>query len=622
MAVLIPVFFLLVIVTTIAVPLWLLLKLIRFLMRTNQRFHRDPSPDVVVPSDFVPQRTFPLEADLMNSFPGGRRGLASTLIALGVLGDALIFRSTLGFGMSVWLLLTLAVAYRGMQRGTETWDRHRAIPLLASCVFAVLTSWRAAQPLQTMSMAIAFGSLALAAWPRAQGSLSDATAGDYLRVLRDDLLIGASLPIRTIRFFLRSNDPIRGNSRSNAAVVRGFMFAMPPLVLFATLLSRAEPAFARLLESIFNLGAIAAFLFHSGASAWIASAAIVPFVLREVYVRASRARRDPDRIEVNLEAMPEHEPGAEEFRPSMVFGITEANVLLGTIGALFLAYILVKAQTLFGDHAQILAKAHLSAAEYARTGFFELTAVAALAMVLLLVCGTTVSGAQEAGRRLYRILAGVVIGGVLLITLSAFQRMALYTDLHGLTRMRIYVFFALSGLALSFLWLAFTLFMEQPRRFAFGALLLIYATALGLEVVNVDALVANSNLSRQVAARSAAVDDSTFLATLDTAAFHDLGSDAVPSLVSGIERLPAERRELFTGLMVDPLRDPEKNWRSWTWGRDCAQRASARLPHAAPRPQPPVTVPIPDEAASMDSTSQSPTRNLRNESMEKAMRGR
>ena len=547
----------------------LVLGLVRVLNRSNPRVRRDTPAAVVVPSCFVSQRTFK-EADLMRSFPDGGRGLAMTLIALGVLGDALMFRSAIGFGMSAWLLLALAVSCRGMLNATDPSHRLRLVPFVASFVFAALTSWRAAQPLQMMSMTIAFGSLALAAWPRPEGSLADATPGDYLRVLRDDLRIGVTLPPRVMRFF-RSNDTSQGILKSNAAILRGILIAIPVLIVFTTLLANAEPAFARLVEMIVDLGAIATLVFHSAASLWIASAMILPFVMREVVVYVSPTPVD---------GPPSTGPMGSESRPGFAFGITEANVLLGTIGTLFIAYILVKAQTLFGDHARALAKAHITAAEYARTGFFELTTVAVLSMVLLLVCGTTVSRATESGRRMYRVLASILIGGVLLITLSAFQRMTLYTDMYGLTRMRIYVFFALSGLAISFLWLAFTIVTEQPRRFAFGALLMLYATALGLELVNVDAWVAISHLSRQVAARSRVADDETFLRGLNTSEFHDLGSDAVPTLVNGISRLPEERRILFTRLMVDPLRDPETDWRSWTWGRDRAQQASARLPRA------------------------------------------
>ncbi len=588
-------------VTSLILFAVLVLVLARILNRSNARVRRDTPAVVVVPSYFVSQSTF-TEADLMRSFPDGGRGLALTLIALGVLGDALMFRSAIGFGMSLWLLLALAVSCRGMLNATDPDHRLRWVPFVASFVFAALTSWRAAQPLQTMSLMIAFGSLALAAWPRAQGSLPDATTGDYLRVLRDDLRIALALPFRAWSV-LRTSKTSRGDSpKSNAAILRGILFAIPVVVVFATLLAKSEPAFARLLTSTIDFGTIMAFVFHSAASAWIAGGMILPIIMREVFVRVSSQHHDETPVTVELDGTLKADPVDSQARRGRAFGMTEANVLLGTIGALFIAYLLVKAQVLFGDHARILANAHVTAATYARTGFFELTAVAALSMVMLLVCATTVSDATETGRRLFRLLSSVVIGSVLLITLSAFQRMTLYTDMYGLTRMRIYVFFALSGLAISFLWLAFTIVTEQPRRFAFGALLMLYATALGLELVNVDAWVAGSHLSRQVAARSRVADDEAFLRVLNTSEFHDLGSDAMPTLVNGIARLPEERRILFTRLMVDPLRDPETDWRSWTWGRDRAQRASARLPHAPALPAPTVTVPDSVNAALPDTT--------------------
>ena len=72
--------------------------------------------------------------------------------------------------------------------------------------------------------------------------------------------------------------------------------------------------------------------------------------------------------------------------PSKTFGIgiIEIGTVLGAIDLLFLSFVIVQFRYLFGGHALVQATTGLTYAEYARRGFFELVAVAALVLPLLL----------------------------------------------------------------------------------------------------------------------------------------------------------------------------------------------------------------------------------------------
>jgi hypothetical protein len=100
----------------------------------------------------------------------------------------------------------------------------------------------------------------------------------------------------------------------------------------------------------------------------------------------------------------------------------------------------------------------LTYAEYARQGFFELVAVAALVLLLLLVAHEllrrhTVSPGQQ---WLFRALAGGQIVLLYVIMASAGQRMRLYQEAFGLTELRLYATAFMLWLAAVFAWFTVT----------------------------------------------------------------------------------------------------------------------------------------------------------------------
>jgi hypothetical protein len=65
-------------------------------------------------------------------------------------------------------------------------------------------------------------------------------------------------------------------------------------------------------------------------------------------------------------------------RPHLRIGGTEIVVALVALDLLFAAFVAVQARYLFGGGALVQAREHLTYAQYARHGFFELVAVSAL----------------------------------------------------------------------------------------------------------------------------------------------------------------------------------------------------------------------------------------------------
>jgi hypothetical protein len=176
---------------------------------------------------------------------------------------------------------------------------------------------------------------------------------------------------------------------------------------------------------------------------------------------------------------------------------------------------------LFGGSALVQARAHLTYAEYARHGFFELVAVSLLVLPVILAANAVVQARVQLVRR----LSAVLVALELVVAASALQRLRLYQAQFGLTELRLYATGIVIWLAFVFLWLAATT-LRGRRRFAVGAVVLGFAATAALNVVNPDAVIARTNLSRP---------------QVDAAYLGGLSDDAVPTLLT---RLPSLRQPL------------------------------------------------------------------------------
>jgi hypothetical protein len=205
----------------------------------------------------------------------------------------------------------------------------------------------------------------------------------------------------------------------------------------------------------------------------------------------------------------------------LTLGATEVAVALGALVLLFAAFVAVQARYLFGGSALVQARAHLTYAEYARHGFFELVAVSLLVLPVILAANAVVQARVQLVRR----LSAVLVALEFVVAASALQRLRLYQAQFGLTELRLYATGIVIWLAFVFLWLAATT-LRGRRRFAVGAVVLGFAATAALNVVNPDAVIARTNLSRP---------------QVDAAYLGGLSDDAVPTLLT---RLPSLRQPL------------------------------------------------------------------------------
>jgi hypothetical protein len=317
---------------------------------------------------------------------------------------------------------------------------------------------------------------------------------------------------------------------------------VPFLVVFGGLFVAADAVFRHLLESAVptSIPRLWPQLLIASGVAWASSG-----LLRDLGAHRESARLVPGDALVAR-------------KPSLSLGGTEIVVALAALDVLFAVFVAVQARYLFGGRAVVLGHEHLTYAAYARHGFFELLAVSALVVPVVVVANTI----TRDRRTLVSGLSCVLVLLELVVAASALQRMHVYVDQYGLTELRIYAVGSILWIAAVLLWALMTVVRGSGRPFAVGVVLAGFAATLALNAVNPDAVIARTNLDR---------------AKVDPAYLANLSDDAVPTLV---ERVPSIRnRELQASLAAALLdRRFARDLVGWN-----ASRVSARAAVAAHR---------------------------------------
>jgi hypothetical protein len=515
----------------------------------------EDAPTVSRPDDVVPSSTKPTQATEIvrvetaptpvptaaaptgplfgPQWPGpGREAPQPVLVAVliaGVVAAAALPWDRPGIG---WFVTTLTVALA--TAGTVAAYRP------AGPVSAVDTAVRVTWALATLAL-MAVSAVRAADWllalclPAAVVTGALAVAGG--RTLRGVFLGVMALPIaafRALPWGVRSAGTARGRANANslrtaAAAVIGLVL----LLVFGALLAGADAAFAKLLDGILptvDAGSVARWIFSFVVVGLGTLAACFLALAPPAFDGEASQRRRVRRVEW---ALP-----------------------VGALVLLFAAFVAVQATVLFGGRDYVLRTAGLTAAEYARAGFWQLLAVTVLTLVVLAVAAHLAARETVADRAWLRGLLGALAALTLVIVASALSRMWAYEQAYGFTRLRLLV-----GVFEIWLGVVFLLVMAAGIRLRQRATWLpsaVLGTAvlalLGIAALNPDRYIAEQNAIRFA--------DTNYI---DLYYLEDLSADAVPAL----DRLPEPYRQCALYDLYRELTDSESSeqWRHWNLGR-------------------------------------------------------
>jgi len=333
--------------------------------------------------------------------------------------------------------------------------------------------------------------------------------------------------------------------RNVRRVVLGVAIAAPVLVVFAALFASADQVFSNVLTNLFAFDAetVISHTFFIGFWAFLVAG----------YLRWS------------FLGQPLH---AFTPKPRTVSSVVPLATALGLLNALFLMFVVVQLRYFFGGAALVEQTSGLTYAEYARRGFFELMTASGLVLPILIGAEALVHRAAAPQVRVFRQLAGLLLGLLAVIMASALQRMRLYVSAFGLSTDRLYATAFMILLLGVFAWFAWTVLRGQRQRFVFGSLMQGLAVLAGLHLLNPDVFIVKTNLNRPAAERPF---DAKYALTL--------GGDAVPALLDAMPRLSAEDGCVVVHGLLARWDKEEIDWRTWNWSR--ARARSLVRNHAA-----------------------------------------
>lgn len=474
--------------------------------------------------------------------------------------DLLFWQREPGVNFPIFVLLVLAAGLylafaAGKRPAPASW---LLVPLLL--VFAVMFAVRREGLTTMLNLVYSLTGLAIFSVTLLGGQWLRYSLSDYFaRALR---LVGGSLSLPLRYFFGKraegdepASDSSTGARRLALPVLRGVLLAFPVVALLAALLASADPIFSQGLEGflrLFRLENLGEYIFRAF---YILAFGLV---LMGVYLFALTRSQDEKLI------------GLEKPWLTPFLGSIESTVILASVDLLFAVFVAVQFRYFFGGQANI----HLEGftyAEYARRGFSELVAVACVSLGLFLGLSSITRRETARQRSLFTALGIALVLLVLVILVSAFQRLLLYEAAYGFSRVRTYTHIFMIWLGLL---LIATILLEaagRPRAFALAAVIAALGFGLSLNAVNVDAFIARQNVNRALSGER----------ELDMAYLFSLSSDATPTLAQLFTTpgLPAPVKDRLGAVLacrsaLEVIRyEPEAGWPSFNYSHYAAGRA-------------------------------------------------
>ncbi len=469
----------------------------------------------------------------------GPNWLPSAALFAGVVGAVAIPGAPPGLGVAVTAVAVAAALVPALRARLNVWTVACGTLALALAGLAVVrdAEWLVALDLVA---ALAVGSIVLAGGSNFRELMRGAVS----------LLIASPMAPAYIAKPVAAR-VTRAPVRRWGPAARGAVVSVGLLAVFGALFASADRAFGELAAALVPAvsldlipARVAVFLFVVGA---VSAGAVVAARVEPVGISAGLHR-------LAALMLAPLDPARVSRRPSRL----EWVLPLALLDALFAVFVGVQFAVFFGGREHLLATPGLTAAEYARSGFFQLLAVC---LLTLAVIATTVSWVDAAERRLLRVLFGPLCALTGVVLVSAALRLHHYQEAFGYTRLRMVVSAVMAVIAVALLLVLIAGATWRVSWLPRAVLVTGVAALLTLNIVNADAFIAARNIDRASAG-----------ATLDTAYLSGLSADAVPTLL----RLPEPARSC----VLDGMRDRraltgDGGWRGLNLARNRARSVFA-----------------------------------------------
>ncbi len=251
-------------------------------------------------------------------------------------------------------------------------------------------------------------------------------------------------------------------------------------------------------------------------------------------------------------------PRATADRPHRSKYGLEWTVPLGVLVLLFSVFVAVRLVALFGGTEYVLRTSGLTAAEYARGGFWQLCAVTVLTLAIVAAALRWAPDVTRADRLRQRVLLGALSGLSLVLVGSALSRMWTYQEAYGFTVLRLLVEVCELWFGAVFVLVIASLVKLRSTWLPRAAVGTAAAALLTLAILDPERLIADANLDRAAAGKP-----------LDHSYLEGFSTDVVP-VVSA--RLPEPVRTcVLRRILAD---DTPDGWPAWNLSRATAREVT------------------------------------------------
>jgi uncharacterized protein DUF4153 len=484
------------------------------------------------------------ELETLAPAPGMVSAPTATLVKIaltGVLFDVAANGQTPGVSAPIFLFVTAFLFWPEIVRSRED-----ALLLCAGVGISVFAAVRAAPVLVALDLAVSLCLFALAAIPDAR-SIFRAPLLSFFRKALILCMAGFRAPAFVLLPFGRAAS--RAHLGRARPWLRAAAIAIPVVAIFGILLASADRVFGDLVTPVLPHWSVEPVIGH------------VFFIALGIVAAAmlARATFGPRAPSVHF---PWHPPQ---------LGVAEWISVLAGVNALFALFVGVQFAVLFGGAHRLRVTAGLTYAQYARTGFLQLIAVAALALLVILGAWDLGRRVSARDRRVFLGLTTVMVGFCGVILASALKRLLLYERAFGFTLSRFAATVVIAWVAFVLLAVLAAAWRGARDRVVAAVLTGAVAALLITNVVNPDRYIAQHNLARYERTGRIDVD---YLGNA-------MSADAMPVIVSALKGISP-----FKGLPRDDvvrLRDElcarvlwlegSDDVRSWNAGHSAARSA-------------------------------------------------
>lgn len=313
-------------------------------------------------------------------------------------------------------------------------------------------------------------------------------------------------------------------------VLIGLLISIPLLVIFLILFSQADAIFAQTVNKL-PLGQL-----HLDRIVHIAALTVLVAALGYFFIS------------------PEHGVKSRALKTKHVDN-TIVSTVFASLNVLFLLFNAIQVKYLFSG-AQYVFDASITFAEYARKGFFDLLGVMCIAAVLVFVVMRLLH--KDNRTNMLRFFTTFFVAQLGVIAVSAIYRLNLYQDAFGYTTARLFGEWAVYGIIVLLLGAIFALVLkwsfDKLLRYSYVVVLVGLST---VSLINIDFVIAEKNISRELSGISTRELDTRYLLTLSI--------DAMPAydalLVTSKGRTDKVRRTIVRE--CTRVTDRVEQWNKW-----------------------------------------------------------